>query len=304
VPGSEGTCSALALGTDPDAECGAVSCIGQYAGFSGDSCRRRADVPASAATCSGAGACQTASQLCPTQPAGPVTQTCDANCQDPNLLTCTGATPGSCTNVNPGTQTCGVGQCANTAQQCVNGAPAACTPLPGTTETCNDLDDNCNAVIDDGAFSDGYEANPDCGTARALGGVGSDQTASYTTMTVYAAGDVDYYRIALTETDNSCGCGTFSFDEDYQVRATVTAPAGIGSLQVCMNTDTCGFPAGYCFEVAAGSSITVSQYLDGACGPGETDNYTTYLSIRGASAPGFECRPYNLSYTFDAGLCR
>jgi hypothetical protein len=303
LPGTEGTCTAIAAGADPDAECGAVSCSSWYAGFSGDVCRRRADAAASVVSCNGAGACQSASQLCPAQPAGSIALVCDATCQDPNLSTCTGTTAGACINVNPGTQTCGVGQCTTTVNQCLNGEPITCSPGAPTSETCNDVDDNCNGVVDDGAFGDGFEPNPDCGSARTLSTAGSDQTRTYTSsMTVYPSGDWDYYRVPLTETDSSCGCGGFSFDEDYEIRVAVTAPAGIGSMEVCLNTNSCGWPAGYCFEVAAGQTLDLQQYLDGEC-PGQ-DDYVTYLRIRGLDAPGFECRPYTLSYTFDAGLCR
>jgi len=123
-------------------------------------------------------------------------------------------------------------------------------------------------------------------------------------MTVYAAGDYDYYTIPMTETDSSCGCGSFSFDEDYEERVTVTVPVGAGSFEVCMNTNSCGWPAGYCFEVAEGNSITVSQFVDGQCLVGTTDSYTVNLGLRGGNAPASECRPYQLRYTFDAGLCR
>jgi hypothetical protein len=82
-------------------------------------------------------------------------------------------------------------------------------------------------------------------------------------------------------------------------------PVGAGSYEFCMNTNTCGWPAGYCFEVAAGTTTTLSQFLDGACGPGQTDSYTVYVRVRGgATSPAFECRPYTLSYTFESGLCR
>ena len=30
----------------------------------------------------------------------------------------------------------------------------------------------------------------------------------------------------------------------------------------------------------------------------------TIVRVRGINAPAFECRPYSLTYTFDAGLCR
>ncbi len=305
LSGSLGSCAPLPAGIDPDNECGLQSCVGFYHSWSGDSCRRKADVPANVASCNGTGACRTQSQECSASTTvGPVTTTCHNNCQDPNLSTCTGTTAGSCINVNPGTQTCGVGACVNTVNQCQNGAPLPCTPLPPASETCNDVDDNCNGTIDDGAFGDGFEPNPDCSNARILATAGSDQTRSYSTMTVYPSGDWDYYALPLTETDSSCGCGAVSFDEDYEIRVRMTVPANAGSYEICMNTDTCGWPPTYCFEVGAGQVINLQQFLDGSCGPTGQDDYTTYLRIRGLNAPGFECSAYTLSYTFDAGLCR
>jgi hypothetical protein len=304
VAGSVGTCAPVPNGQDLDNECGGLSCVGYYHSWAGDQCRRKADVPANVASCNGAGACRSQAVECGAYTGiGPVTIDCNDNCQDPNLATCTATSAGTCANVNPGTQTCGVGACTNTVNQCANGAPVTCSPLPPGTESCNDVDDNCNGVVDDGAFSDGFEPNPDCATTTALNGVGSDQTATHSNLTVYASGDWDYYRIALTETDNSCGCG-FSTDEDYEIRVRMTVPANAGSYEICMNTNSCGWPAGYCFEVGAGQQINLQQYLDGSCGPGQTDSYTTYLRIRGLNAPGFECSPYALTYTFDAGLCR
>ncbi len=303
VPGSVGTCTAVPAGQDLDNECGGVSCVGYYHSWSGDSCRRKADVPANVASCNGAGACRTQAQECGAYTGvGPVTTTCHDNCQNPNLSTCTATTAGACTNVNPGTQTCGVGACTRTVNQCANGAPVTCTPGSPTAETCNDIDDNCDGVVDNGVFSDGFEPNADCAAARALNAVGSDQSFTYSSMTIYGQGDYDYYRVAMNETDNSCGCGILSTDEDYQVRVAVTPPAGAGSFEVCMNTNSCSFPTGYCFVVEEGNTLNLSQWLDGAC-PG-SDNYTLYLRIRGYSTPGFECRPYTLSYTFDAGYCR
>jgi len=47
------------------------------------------------------------------------------------------------------TLTCGVGACANSVQSCVNGTTQTCTPRPMQTEICNNIDDNCNGVVDD-----------------------------------------------------------------------------------------------------------------------------------------------------------
>jgi hypothetical protein len=307
VFGAVGACSPVPNASDPDQECGGVSCIGYYAGWSGDSCRGKADVSAAQATCGGAGACRTIAQECTssTQP-GLVTTTCNALCQDPNLSTCTGTIAGTCTNVNPGNQTCGVGACLRTAPQCANGQPAACEPGAPSTETCDGIDNNCDGIVDNnGAFADTLEPNVSCANHATLTQVGSDQTRTQNNLTLYPTGDVDYFRIPALETDNSCGCGVFSTDEDYEMRVTLTVPPGAGSYEVCMNTDTCSWPAGSCLQVNAGASVTVSQYLDGACvGPGQPDSYDVFIRVSPLNVPGFSCRPYTLSYTFDAGLCR
>ena len=301
LPGSVGTCSNVPNGQDPDNECGGVSCVGYYHGYSGDSCLRKADVPANTASCGGGGACRTQATECTaqTQP-GPVVSTCHGNCQNPTANTCTGTIPGACTNVNPGNQSCGVGACVNTVPQCQNGAPFTCNPLNPSAETCNDIDDNCDGTTDNGNFSDVFEPNASCGAATQLAGVGSEQGNTYTNQNVYASGDEDYYRIQMTETDGSCGCSFPSLDEDYIARVTLTVPPNAGSYEICMNTNSCTLT---CFEVLAGNQITLTQNLDGACGPGQTDSYTVYLRIRGANPPGFECVPYTLTYFFDANHC-
>ena len=94
VSGSRGTCSPIPSGYDPAGECGGFSCAAYYAGFTGDTCYQRSDVPDSAVDCNGMGACEGASLLCPMQAAGASTVTCDALCQDPTAGTCSGTTPG------------------------------------------------------------------------------------------------------------------------------------------------------------------------------------------------------------------
>lgn len=303
VTGSVGTCAPVPYGQDPDGECDAVSCLGYYSQWSGSTCYGKADVSAGDAACDGARACRTTAQECGAQSvSGPATLTCDATCQTPTAGTCIGTTAGTCTNISSGNTSCGTGQCRQTVPACMNGAPNTCTPLPPGSETCNDLDDNCNGTIDDGAFSDGYEPNPDCAAVRTLNTAGSMQTMNYASMTIYGAGDEDYYALPLLETDTTCGCGAVSFDEDYSLGVTLTVPIGAGSYEFCLNTGTCSWPTGYCFPVAAGQSLTLTQFLDGAC-PG-VDRYTAYVRVRGLNPPGFECRPYLLSYTFTSGLCR
>lgn len=106
--------------------------------------------------------------------------------------------------------------------------------------------------------------------------------------------------VPAMETDNSCACGFPYSDEDYEMQVTLTVPVGGGSYQLCEGT-TCGVWHS-CLTVAAGTSGTIRFFLDGAC-PG-TDSYSFHVRVVGSGAPGYECRPYALSYTFDAGLCR
>ena len=298
VSGSSGTCSPIPDGTDPSAECGAVSCSSFFWGWSGDSCFRKADVSATQASCGGDSACRTQSEECNavTTP-GSVAATCHSQCQDPNLATCLGTTAGTCTNVNPGNQTCGVGPCQVTVSQCSSGVPVTCVPGTSTTETCNDIDDNCDGVIDNGSFQDGLEFNNSCTQVSVLTGVGSDQSHSETSVTVYPSGDVDYFRFTATETDSICYCPFL--DEDYRITTTLIVPPGSGSYEMCAGT-TCDTWTS-CTTVNAGNSGSIVLSFDGTCL--SNDAYTIVLRVRGFNSPGFECRPYSVSYFFDAGLC-
>jgi hypothetical protein len=299
LAGSAGTCAAVPLGTDPDGECGAVSCGAYYWGWAGDVCYRKADVSSSQATCSGSRSCQTTSQQCTQQTAqGSAALACDATCQDPIAGTCSGTTIGACANVNPGTQTCGLGICQVTTAQCVNGTPNTCVPGAAGSETCNDLDDNCDGTVDNNAsFADGLESNDSCATFRTLSTVGSNQTLGASNITLYPSGDVDHFRIPASETDSSCGCcDFFCTDEDYRLTISLTVPAGAGSYLLCASLD-CASVGTNCVTVPAGSSGSRTFLLDGACGA-TVDSYSAYVRISPGNAPGYECRPYTLSYNF------
>jgi len=301
LAGAEGTCSLVPDGSDPAAECGALDCTGYYWGFGGDTCYGRAAVTESAATCDGAGACDTESSTCPTSGQGPATLTCDDVCQNPTPSTCTGTTPGACTNVNPGNQTCGLGVCQVSVPQCSNGAPNPCVPNSGAAgpETCNNLDDNCDGTVDNGLPSDGFEYNGTCAAVRTLATVNSNQTRTYSTMTVYGQGDNDFYRIPSSETDSSCSCcDLFCTDEDFRLVITLTVPAGAGSYVFCTGA-TCSGVNQNCIEVLAGQTQSWTWTLDGAC-PGQ-DDYEHFVRIYGDNAPGYECAPYTLRYTFTPG---
>jgi len=303
LAGHVGTCTNIPAGEDPDGECPGVSCGAYYWGWSGQSCLRKADVTASQTACSGLAACRTTAEECGLQTiAGLPALTCNATCQSVNPATCTGTIAGTCTNLDLGSTTCGAGVCQVTAPLCLNGAENTCVPnsAAATPETCNDIDDDCNGTVDDGAFADGFEPNGSCGGTASLPQVGSDQAVTVN-ATLYAAGDVDVYLIRAMETDSSCACcDFFCTDEDYRLTVTLTVPAGAGSYSFCASTvGTCD--QANCQSVVAGTNQSWIYQLDGACGV--SDAYQVFVTVLPGAAPGYECRPYALAYKFDSGLC-
>ncbi|MCR9159155.1 MAG: putative metal-binding motif-containing protein [Nannocystaceae bacterium] len=301
VPGSEGTCTDIPNGDDLDNECGAIDCDDYFSGWVGDVCYDRADVPANEAACNGAGACQVAADLCGSQPQGSPVETCHASCQSPDGSTCSGQTDPVCDDVNPGTNTCGQGVCQNTMDQCQNGAPLACEPNNSALgpETCNNLDDNCDGSTDNGPFSDGFEPNGSCAAFAALAQVGSNQTVTYNTQTIYGAGDNDYYYFHVEETDSSCECcNFFCTDEDYRIWVWLTVPPGAGSYFLCANS-SCGGVNSNCTEVLAGQTGSRVFTRDGGC-PGN-DDFDYYVRVYGDNAPAYECLPYTLQYRMEPG---
>jgi hypothetical protein len=308
LPGTAGVCTLVGNGMDPDNECGDVSCGGYYWGWTGDSCFQKADVPAAQATCNGAGACRTTAQECTAQTTkGGAALTCDDNCQNPNSGTCAGTTAGTCNNVNPGNQTCGDGVCQVTVPLCTNGNDNTCVPNSGASspEICNNIDDNCDGLVDNGSFGDSYEPNNSCSAYRTLPGVGSNgQHSVLNTLTIYPAGDADYFRINATETDSTCqNCDGWFTDEDFRLTVCLTAPADSGSYRFC-TASSCGGvdDVNNCIQVAAGATQCWEWQKDGCCFPtGCDDNVTAYFKVYGGAAPGFECTPYVLDYWYDTG---
>lgn len=308
VPGSLGTCSPIPANTDPDGECGAVSCSDYFWGWSGNACYRHANAPASAVSCNGAGACQTAEEVCPSQPRGAVQIECDATCQDTRPGTCTGTTPGACNNRPSGTQTCGVGACERTVAECNAGTPVECVPGTPQSETCDGVDNDCDGSVDEGLSGDQYEPNNTCGSSHSLTKLWtqakSGQPASQTiSPTIYGAGDIDVFRVAWEENDSSCGCGSFSIDEDYALVATLTVPSGAGSYQLCGSMDSCSTTSN-CITVQAGATRSIEIWKDGCCSPiGCKDTGTGYFTVRGQGSPAMQCMPYTLKIETKIG-CR
>lgn len=171
---------------------------------------------------------------------------------------------------------------------------------PCSVEDCNDLDDDCDGIVDNGAFQDALEPDDSCAAVRTLATVGSDQTISLTSATIYGYGDQDYYRIRSVESDSSCSCcDLFCTDEDFRLRITLSVPSGAGSYIFCTGSSCAGVDEN-CQEVLAGNSGTWTWTLDGDC-TGTPDEYDHYVHILGDNSPALECLPYMLVYALETG---
>ena len=259
VAGSLGACTPIPAGTDPAGECAGFLCNNYFTGFTSDDiCRFRQDVSGDLATCNGGGACLRPSDLCPSQPAGPVQVDCDNNCQTPTAGTCAATIAGGCDNLdNPtDTVTCGTGACTNTVQHCVGGVETICSPGSAGAEICNlTIDDNCDGTIDEG-FQD--TANGSC-------------AASYNLMSIASAGSsvVSPERRLYGPSD----------EHWYQVNYPTD---GVGAPTITFAVNTGGV---YKFDVKANACATVA-----GCGTGNANAATTYRFIDDTTSTAFRTR--------------
>ncbi len=298
--GSTGTCSSVADDQDPDAECGAVDCDGFYFGWQGDTCFEKADVTAAGATCDGSGSCATTADECSAHSArGDAQITCDSTCQEPNLSTCSGSTSGTCTDLDLGTETCGTGVCQVTTDVCNAGLPQSCIPdaAAASAEVCDGIDNDCNGSIDDGLATDSYEQNNSCESHFFLGLLGENLTESYSDMTLYTAGDEDWYRQKTTEDFTTC---TEGVDEEYRYEINLTPPTGKDyDLELCYNTFTNSSCSTDCFDSRKGGdqeeSIVVTW--SGPCGGGTNDGLNFFIRVYPFQSAS-SCETYTLSTSF------
>lgn len=301
IVGSVGTCTLVGNGQDPDAECGAVDCSGFYFGWEGDICFEKADLSAASASCDGTGVCASDTEECTNQVArGGAQLTCDATCQSPNLASCSGTTPGSCTNLDLGTETCGTGVCEVTQDRCVAGQGQSCSPNTAamSAESCDGLDNDCNGSVDDGLAQDSYESNNSCTSHYYLGLLGENLSQTYSDMTIYTSGDEDWYRQLTTEDFTTCTDGV---DEEYRYEVILTPPTGKDyDLELCYNSFTDSSCSTDCFDSTAGGdqAETIALTWSGPCGGGTNDGLNFFIRVYPYQTAN-SCQPYTLETSFN-----
>jgi hypothetical protein len=129
--------------------------------------------------------------------------------------------------------------------------------------------------------------------------IGSNQTLGWSSSNLGVAGDQDYFRIHMNETDGSCSCCDFwCFDEDFKLTVTLAVPASAdGAYELCISTSCSSFTN--CVSIAPGLSASRELVLDGSCP--DVNEFNAQVRVRALSANAVDCAPYTLTYTFTPG---
>ena len=290
LPGREGICSNIAYGDDPDLECGLVTCGGYYYGWEDNICYRAANVSGADVSCNGQGACQTAADLCSSQPRGVQEIVCNETCQQPDTGTCSGTSIGKCNNLDLGNLTCGTGACQRTVPACENGAENVCVPGSPGNESCNNIDDDCDGVVDNhiSSAADNYEPNETASTAYDLGTVATDANQVSFPGTIYPAGDVDYLMFYAHEVSSLCVPFT---NESFTIEVLLTPPTG----EDCVDYDLVLYDADDNYlrssSLSGCATETIEYTWAGVC----TQNDSRYFNVRIRPwEDAWECESYTL----------
>lgn len=159
------TCDANLCGAcSSDSDCPLTDCSPNDGCYSG-TYREYNSVSSSCAGCEClAGLCNSYNELITDADGDGADTECELDCNDSNNSIFPGAADSACNGIDndcdglidegylPIQTTCGVGACASTGQlQCQSGSEInTCIPAAPSAETCNNIDDDCNGLVDDG----------------------------------------------------------------------------------------------------------------------------------------------------------
>ena len=182
--------------------------------------------------------------------------------------------------------------------RCIGGLEQACVPGAPEDEACNDLDDDCDGVVDvaDRFEVHLHESNDSCSAQTDLGSMRAPVTgfSVSSSPTLYPGGDADYYQILAQEpTDAFWECLPLVCEERYRVTISLSRPPDGADYQLCASASSCGSQT-----CTGGDSLELT--FSGSCGG--TDDRMIYFSVRSPSGESFDCHAYDVSLSFSAWL--
>ncbi len=188
-----------------------------------------------------------------------------------------------------------LGICAPGTRTCDGGSWGACIgQTAGQAEQCNDLDDDCDGVVNNGLDEGGAACGPTTSIARPdrnENGTSDSITGTITTN------DEDWYKITFN--DNHVVTAADTFD----IHITFTSPAGGGNFRMDIMKDGCS-TAPVC---ANGTNLGITNFTWNAAGddPGSGStcnagakpctNNTQTLYVRVYKIGGPACESYTLT---------
>ncbi len=217
----------------------------------------------------------------------------DTQCNALNCVQCTSGIPNMCEACSSGFFMDSTGQCTlrdNDRDEFTNDVdcndnnpnvnPGA-NELPG-----NNIDDNCNGVIDELACNP--NTNPTCNTATILGSVSGDSGTSSLSVTNF---EENWYRVFVSEEDSS-----LTSPHDLGVRVTLVSSPGT-DYDLYLYCDNCGGTPSASSTLTGGTDTAFMKWEEDT-GPfgipsGSDSGRTIIIEVRHVSS--ISCGGYTLT---------
>jgi hypothetical protein len=172
--------------------------------------------------------------------------------------------------IDAGILTCGMGACQRTVPRCADGEEQECVPGQPSAEICNGIDDDCDGMIDDGAFCD-IDSPATCGRTGVCAG-GSCQLYGTQTVCRFAScvGETKQFE-ARCDGSGSCPPSQTQHCAPYRCQSNgldCIGPGGCGGPDDCVSDHFC--QGGLCVpRRGLGEACTQSnQCLSNHCATG------------------------------------
>ena len=198
---------------------------------------------------------------------------------------------GACGCQNGSTKPCGEdkGECTPGTQTCTNNEWGECVGYQGPKpETCNDLDDDCDGIVDNNIDGDRYEENQNCNQTERLPNADENGAENAFSATMVPDGDEDWFLIHAEEANHVC----VPFTEQccFKFRAIISVPRGDLPLMClyesgCSDTPQCTTP----------NQSTLEISWSGTCSYDDSRDITLKVYMPTGKK---NCREYTIRYRF------